>query len=77
MLFMSCVCHALASIHCCLVATCWKRADLLASLFLFVMFDCIFVTFPRCILGQVWYLIVSITDICRLSYFELLFLIGG
>ena len=30
MLFMSCVCHALASVHCCLVVTCWERADLLA-----------------------------------------------
>ena len=29
-LFMSCVCHAFASVHCCLVATCWGRADLLA-----------------------------------------------
>ena len=30
MLFMSCVCHAFASVHCCLVVTFWKRADLLA-----------------------------------------------
>ena len=30
MLFLSCVCHAFASVHCCLVATCWERADLLA-----------------------------------------------
>ena len=29
-LFMSCVCHAFASVHCCLVATCWEIADLLA-----------------------------------------------
>ena len=29
-LFMSCVCHAFASVHCCLVVTCWERADLLA-----------------------------------------------
>ena len=29
-LFMSCVCHALASVHCCLVVTCWEKADLLA-----------------------------------------------
>ena len=29
-LFMSCVCHALASVHCCLVVTYWERADLLA-----------------------------------------------
>ena len=27
--FMSCVCHAFASVHCCLVITCWERADLL------------------------------------------------
>ena len=29
-LFMSCVCQALASVHCCLVVTCWERAALLA-----------------------------------------------
>ena len=29
-LFMSCVCHALASVHCCLVVTWRERADLLA-----------------------------------------------
>ena len=30
MLFMSCVCHAFASVHCCLVVTCLERADFLA-----------------------------------------------
>ena len=30
---------------------------------------CVFVTLPCDILGQVWYLIVSIPDVCRLSYF--------
>ena len=29
MLFMSCVCHAFASVHCCIVVTCWERAELL------------------------------------------------
>ena len=29
-LSMSCVCHAFVSAHCCLVVTCWERADLLA-----------------------------------------------
>ena len=29
-LLMSCVCHAFASVHCCLVVTCWERADLLS-----------------------------------------------
>ena len=68
---MACVCHAFASVHCCLVVTCWERSDLLALSF--VMFNCVFVTFPSGILGQVWYLIVLIPDLCRLSYFGLLF----
>ena len=56
-------------IHCCLVDTCWERADLLA-----VDGDvyCIFITFPCGILGPVWYLIVSFPDLCRLSYFAFL-----
>ena len=29
-LYLYCVCHALGSVHCCLVVTCWERADLLA-----------------------------------------------
>ena len=36
---------------------------------LFVMFNCVFVTFPCAILGQVWHLIVSFPHLCRLSYF--------
>ena len=35
-----------------------------------VLTSCVFVTFPCGILGQVWYLIVSIPDLCQLSYFE-------
>ena len=34
----------------------------LTSYPLFVMFNCVFFTFPCGILGQVWYLIVSIPD---------------
>ena len=45
---MSCVSHAFASIHCCLVVTCWERADLLA---LVGDVYCIFVTFLCGILG--------------------------
>ena len=26
---MVCVCHAFASVHCCLVMACWERADIL------------------------------------------------
>ena len=34
---------------------------------------CVFVTFPFGILGQVWYLIVSFSDLCRLSYYNNVF----
>ena len=34
------------------------------------MFSCALVTFPYDVLGQVWYLIESIPDICLLPYFE-------
>ena len=45
----------------------------LTSWLLFVMFIMIFVTFPFGILGQVWHLIVSISDLCCLSYFNPLY----
>ena len=67
MFFVSCVSHAFASVRCCLVVTCWERADVLA---LVGDVDCMFVTLPCGILDQVWYLIVSFPDLCRLSYFE-------
>ena len=67
MLFMSCVCHAFTSVHCCFVVTLRKRADLLA-LVCKVYLD--FVTFLFGILGHVWYLVVSIPDPCCLSYFN-------
>ena len=39
-------------------------------LYFMVMFIVYFVTFPCGIPGQVWYLIVSFPDLCRLSYFD-------
>ena len=68
MLFMSCVCHAFESVHCCLVVTCWERPT---SWLLFVMSHCDFVTFPCGILGQVWYLIVLIPDFLQSFLFSL------
>ena len=41
----------------------------LTSWLSFVMLNCVFVTFPCGILGQVWYMIVSIPDLFLLSYF--------
>ena len=49
---------------CSLVVICWERTYLLALLG--VVFSCVFVTFPWCVLGQVLYLIVSIPDLCLL-----------
>ena len=49
------------------IAALWSPAGKgLTSWPLFVMFNCVFVTFARGILGQVRYLIVSIPYLCRL-----------
>ena len=54
------------------IAALWSTAGKkLTSWFLFLMFYCIFVTFPCGILGQVWYLVILIPDLCRLSDFRL------
>ena len=50
------------------MVTFWERTDLLALLC--VMFSCVFVTFPYGGLGQEWYLIVLIPDLCLLPYFN-------
>ena len=55
-----------ASVYCCLVVTCWERADLLAPVCDVLLRVCYF---PIGMLGQVWYLIVSILDLSPLSYF--------
>ena len=38
---------------------------------LFVVSNCDFVTLPIGILGQVWYLIVAIPDLCTLNHFAM------
>ena len=51
----------------CFVVTCWERADLLALVCGVQLWVC---RFSIGILGQIWYLIVSIPDLCTLSYFK-------
>ena len=46
----------------------WEKADLLARLY--VKFSCVFVTFTCSVLGQVWYLIVLIPDLCLLNFYK-------
>ena len=68
LLFISCVCQSFASVHCCLVfVTYWAKADLLT---LVCVVHYAFVSFPCGILGQVWFLILSFPDLCRLSFFQ-------
>ena len=60
--FLSCVCFLCARLFICAL---WSPAGKgLTSWLSFVVSDCEFVT-----LGQVWYLIVSIPDLCTLTYF--------
>ena len=55
-------------------AALWSPAGKgLTSWLLFLMSNCDFVIFPCGILGQVWYLIVLIPDLCSLSYFKQLY----
>ena len=53
----------------CLVVTCWERADLLALVCDVQLRVC---HFPIGLLGQVLYLIVSIPDLCTLTYLDFL-----
>ena len=55
-----------ASVYMYLVVTCLERADLFAP---FVVSNCE-LYFPIGILGLVWYLIVSIPDLCTLIYLD-------
>ena len=60
------------------VAALWSPAGKgLTSWLSFVMLNCVLVTFPCGILDQVWYLIVSIIDVCHRSYFSLINKIYG
>ena len=59
-LYMSCVCHALTSVHCCLVVTWRERPDLLA---LFCVVYCDFVTlvsWDRCVTWLYRFLILAV-----------------
>ena len=68
MLFLPCV-FMLSSLF---VAALWIPSGKgLTSWLLFVLFNCGFDSFPCGILGQVWYLIVSIPYLCHMSYFYL------
>ena len=67
-MFLFCLVFAMSlctSVYMCFVVTCWEGADLLALVCGVLLWVC---HFPIGILGQVWYLIVSIPDLCTLTY---------
>ena len=60
------------------IAALWSPAGKgLTSGVSFLMFICVFVTFRCGILGQVWYLIVSIPNLCHLSYILCIYRVFG
>ena len=64
-LCLLCLCARLS------ICVVWSPAGIgLTSWLSFVVFKCEFVTFQFGILRQVWYLIVSIPDLCALNYFS-------
>ena len=63
--FLSVSLPSVMYVYCSPVVTCWERPGLLALLCMNIL-----VTFQYYVLGQVWYLIVSISDLCLLTYFK-------
>ena len=57
-----------ASVCKCFVVACWEGAGLLALVCGVWLWVC---RFPVGVLGQVWCLILSIPDLCTLTYFFL------
>ena len=69
-----CFCSVLCLLCLCarlFICALWSPAGKgLTSWLSFVVSYCEFFHFPIGILGQVWYLIVSIPDLCTLTYFN-------
>ena len=53
-------------LSCMLLAALWRPDHFTL---LYVISICVFVTFRYGVLGQVWYLIVSLPDLCLLPYY--------
>ena len=63
------LCLVFVMLSCLFIAALWSPAwKGLTSWLLYVMFNCVFVTSPCSILCQVWFSMVSIPDLCHLSY---------
>ena len=70
------LCYLLCIPACLFIDAMWSPAGKgLTHWLSFVISNCMFVTFPCSIMGQVWYLIVSIPDLCPLSYHSVLYML--
>ena len=66
------LCLVFATLSLLFIAALWSPAGKgMTSWLLFVMFNSDFVPFPCGTLGQLWYLIISIPDLCCLFYFNI------
>ena len=65
-LFVFHVFYAVLAVPCSLMVSCLEMAN--HMVLLNVMFSCVYVTFSYGVLGQEWYLIVLIPDLCILPY---------
>ena len=61
------LCIVFAMLSCLFIAAMWSPAGKVARLY--VKFSCVSVTFPYGVLGQVWHLVVMVSDLCLLTYF--------
>ena len=67
--FRVCQCHSVFSVPCSLVVACWEMADLFALLCVFVFYH-FPIWCPGSHLYRIWYLIVSIPDLCLIAYYQ-------
>ena len=61
------LCFVFVMFSCLFIAALWSPAG--KGLTSWLKFSCVFVTFSCGVLGQVWYMIISIPDLCLLTYF--------
>ena len=65
------LCFVSDMLYCLFIAAFWSPDEKgLRPFFSMVMFYCVLVTIPCGVLSKVWYLIVSLPDICLLSNFN-------
>ena len=66
------LCFVFVLFSCLFIVALWSPAGKICPMALLcVMFYCVFVTFPCCVLDQVCCLIVLIPDICLLSFIQI------